>query len=257
MDVFAQQVVMMRQWMKDHGHQNKPLINTEFAVLYPFDDFDDPENPTTCFLQDEFGGCFTPQRVINFMQEAVQYQDETTSVELGYPLDNYRLVQQWLWYAMNDGAEGTPNALVNNDTNPTALTTIGDAYKQEIANRTRQVNLLGAAASTTAVHDTTTAEIWASIRNNGNVPTGAPFEVTFYEDASLTKIIDTVTVPPSLGGCARHETKVSVTWSGLQPIVNQFWAVIESVEDPDQTDNTVTGFVFVDPEQTFVPVISR
>ena len=33
--VFAQQVVAMRTWMKQHGQQNKPLILTEYSLLLP------------------------------------------------------------------------------------------------------------------------------------------------------------------------------------------------------------------------------
>ena len=55
----------MRTWMKQHGQQNKPLILSEYSLLYPYDI--DPEG---CFLQDEYGNCFTPQRVSTFMKNS-------------------------------------------------------------------------------------------------------------------------------------------------------------------------------------------
>lgn len=56
MIVFDEQIRDMRQWMKDHGQQDKPLLLTEFSVLYPY--IQDPGG--TCFVQDEYGQCFTP-----------------------------------------------------------------------------------------------------------------------------------------------------------------------------------------------------
>jgi hypothetical protein len=86
--------------MKEHGQQNKPLILSEYSLLYPFEDYDDPINPTQCYLQDEFGKCFTAARVSSFMTRTFQYLETATDPNLGYPLDNYRLVQQWLWFSM-------------------------------------------------------------------------------------------------------------------------------------------------------------
>ena len=40
LNVFASQVVAMRTWMKAHGQQNKPLILSEYSLLYPFEDYD-------------------------------------------------------------------------------------------------------------------------------------------------------------------------------------------------------------------------
>jgi len=35
LDIFIDQVMRYRQWMRDHGQQNKPLIISEYGVLYP------------------------------------------------------------------------------------------------------------------------------------------------------------------------------------------------------------------------------
>ena len=99
--VFAQQVVAMRTWMKQHGEQDKPLILTEYSQLYPFADYDDPVNPTRCFLMDEYGKCFTQARVTSFLNRTFDYLESATDANLGYPLDGNRLVQQWMWYSVN------------------------------------------------------------------------------------------------------------------------------------------------------------
>jgi hypothetical protein len=256
-NIFIGQLQAMRQWMKAHGQQQKPLLLTEFSLLYPFMDYDDPVNPTVCYLQDEYAGCFTAARVSQFMQETVQYMETAVDPNLGYALDNHRLVQQWLWYAMNDGVEGTPNALINDPETPTALTAVGQAYQQTIASHPLQVNMVAASASHTAVFSTTSSLISATLRNNGNTPTSTGATVTFYADAALTVEIGSVVIPAGLGGCASDTATVSVTWNGLTPGLNRFWAAVSYAEDSNPADNIVTGTVLVDPEQLFLPAISR
>ncbi len=65
--IFAQQVVAMRTWMKQHGQQDKPLIISEYSILYPYDIV-----PGGCYVRDEYGNCFTPQRVSTFMTTDLQ-----------------------------------------------------------------------------------------------------------------------------------------------------------------------------------------
>lgn len=257
-NIFLAQVRAMRQWMKNHGLQNKPLILSEFSLLYPYD------GKTPCFLMDEFGSCFTPTRVSNFLRNAVGILESETDVALGYPQDNYRLVQQWLWFAMYDGTDHTPNALVNINTStgdPTGLSTIGIAFRDEAAASTFDVNLIPSSVSNTAVSNSTSVLISAEVRNNGGVLAESPFTVSFYSNEALTSLIGEVVVPAGLSGCATDGQTVSVTWNGLVPDqVNEFWVKIDSggaVVESNEIDNVATGMVIVDPDQVFLPVISR
>ena len=84
MDYFVQQIVDFRTWMRDRGERDKPLIITEFGVLMPV----------------HLG--FTPQRVNAFMDATFDYLLAARDDDLGYPADENRLVQRWLWYSLND-----------------------------------------------------------------------------------------------------------------------------------------------------------
>ena len=75
--IFAEQVVAMRQWMKTHGQQQKPLIITEYSQLYPYI----PEGGG-CFLMDEYGNCFTELRVTQFLQETVDFLENSKDSNL-------------------------------------------------------------------------------------------------------------------------------------------------------------------------------
>jgi hypothetical protein len=89
MDIFTQQVVDFRQWMKDKGEGDKPLIISEYGILMsPFHGFGE-------------------SRVLAFMQNTFDYLTTATSGGLGYPADGSRLVQRWAWYSLNDCVWGT------------------------------------------------------------------------------------------------------------------------------------------------------
>ena len=257
-DIFLEQVRAMRQWMKEHGLQNKPLILSEFSLLYPYD------GNTPCFLMDEFGGCFTPTRVSNYMSDTIAILENEKDNSLGYPQDDYRLVQQWLWFAMHDGTDDTPNALINLHPMtklPTSLTSIGTSYRNLVLDSNYDINLLPTNVSNTAVSNTTSAVISAEVRNNGGIPTGSSFTVSFYADSTLSNLIGQVVVPADLAGCALESQKVSVTWNGLLPEqANRFWVKVDSgnvIAEELESDNVATGIVITDPDQIFLPVTSR
>jgi hypothetical protein len=84
-------LIAMRQWMKDRGQQNKPLIVTELGVNLP--EWVDTEPPNQ----------FTPDHVRDeYMYPAFKFLLNYTDTELGYPADDYHLVQRWSWYSVDD-----------------------------------------------------------------------------------------------------------------------------------------------------------
>jgi hypothetical protein len=81
--------------MKDHGLQNKPLIISEYGVLFPAW-VDCPAYPDTT-------GCpFTPEQVRDsFMVPSFEAFLNRTDANIGYPTDGYRLVQRWTWFSVD------------------------------------------------------------------------------------------------------------------------------------------------------------
>jgi hypothetical protein len=83
MTIFTEQIVRFRQWMKDNGERNKPLIVSEYGILFPIQlGYDQP-------------------RVERFMIATFDYFRTATSSSLGYPADGNRLVQAWCWYSLD------------------------------------------------------------------------------------------------------------------------------------------------------------
>jgi hypothetical protein len=91
MDKFDLQIRAFRDWMKARGQQEKPLIVSEYGVIYPF-------------------GEFNQATVQDFMIKTFDYflkNPQSQDCSLGYVADNCRLVQRWAWYSFNDDGNVT------------------------------------------------------------------------------------------------------------------------------------------------------
>ncbi len=82
--IFKQNLIQFRKWMKENGYQDSPLVVTEFGIL----------------LSEEFG--YTQEFISDYLKHTSEwmltYQDE----EIGFPEDNYRLVQKFAWFSLSD-----------------------------------------------------------------------------------------------------------------------------------------------------------
>ena len=111
MTIFKEQIVRFRQWMKDNGERNKPLIVSEYGILFPI----------------QLG--YDPARVEAFMIATFDYFRTATSSSLGYPADGNRLVQTWAWYSLDDkNFEGYESYGHLFDPDTKRITRLGRAY---------------------------------------------------------------------------------------------------------------------------------
>jgi hypothetical protein len=263
LSAFAQQVVALRTWMKQHGEQNKPLILSEYSQLYPFTNYDDPVNPTRCFLQDEYGKCFTQARVVSFLNRTFAYLESTTDANLGYPLDGNRLVQQWMWFSMYTERAGYVSNLVTSDFQ--TLTQIGTAFRDAVASRPTYVNLVprttaGRAGRMPTPPHPVDATLSVDVINSGNVQSPQPFTVTAYEDQALTRPIGSASVTLGISGCFQRTARVSITWPNLTVGTHSFWFKVDStgaVSESDENDNVIKGEFTVHPHSVLLPLVKR
>ncbi len=96
-DVLRDNLIAFRQWMKDKGEQDKPLIISEYGVLWP-EYYPNTQTP----FPDEDGLTFSPARVSHFMTQTFDLFLDETFPAVGYPQDDYRLVQAWAWYSLSE-----------------------------------------------------------------------------------------------------------------------------------------------------------
>lgn len=261
--IFREQVYNLRTWMKAHGQQNKPLIISEFGLLYPY--ITNPDGSCE-FLIDERGQCFTAQRVTSYLQNTISFLENTKDTNLGYPQDEYRLVQQWLWYSIVTEPEwsgGSSNLIVRNYRDfplgdPAALTPMGKAFQQLATSRAGASNLVagqaqGGSAFAAYGSGKATVTLRVSYGNAGSRSVAQPFDVTFYSDANLTKPIGSVRVNPAetgaITGCSwdnRYGEQAQVTWDNLSVGSHRYWAKIDSgnaIGETNENDNVVSGTV--------------
>ncbi len=268
MTAFTEQVVRMRQWMHDHGYRHRPLLLSEYSLLLPYED-----DGGTCFVQDEFGNCFTPSRVQAFMTNTFNYLSTATDPNLGFPADNNRLVQQWLWFSIHNLGVGQVSNLIQNETSG-ALTNLGVTFKSSVEAEPNYINLYPARVNSpfAFTDGSTTADVTLTARVGNNGPTTAgSFQVTFYSNSALTNVIGSASIPakssnfPGMTGCGTRNIAVSVPWNDLGPGMHHFWVKVDSgnaiTESPPGQDgeanNVLRGTVFIDPLQMFLPAVSR
>jgi hypothetical protein len=111
MSIFRAQIERFRQWMKENGERNKPLIVSEYGILFPIQlDYDE-------------------SRVEQFMIATFDYFRSATSGALGYPEDGNRLVQAWCWYSLDHSSfEGYDSYSHLFDPDTMLITPLGRAY---------------------------------------------------------------------------------------------------------------------------------
>jgi len=81
---FQQLIEEFCQWLVDHGQRNKPMIISEYGVLFP-----------------EYYFAGGQQTVLNFMLGTFDYMLNAQDPALGYAADENRLVQRWMWFSLN------------------------------------------------------------------------------------------------------------------------------------------------------------
>ncbi|MBI4787228.1 MAG: hypothetical protein HY782_09300 [Chloroflexi bacterium] len=121
-------IVAFRDWMKQHGQQDKPLIITEYGVLMP--DWVYP-------------GQFTPEQVRDsFMYPSFDYFRNTKDCTRS-AIDECRLVQRWNWYSFDDDSSSFQYGQVRQNFNgylfnsglegdPKGLSTLGTYWRQYV-----------------------------------------------------------------------------------------------------------------------------
>jgi hypothetical protein len=107
-----EQVRRMRAWMYEHGQQDKPLWISEYGILMP----------------EDYG--FTPERVRRFLVSSFSLFETLRDPALGFPADDHRLVQRWVWFC-TDAQDYPTGNLFSSGGAPTPVLAAMTAYLDE------------------------------------------------------------------------------------------------------------------------------
>jgi hypothetical protein len=112
-EIFKENLINFRIWLKENGYQNTPLVVSEYGILLP----------------EEFG--FDQEFISKYMLEVNKWMIHYSDPEIGYPEDEFRLVQKFAWFSLSD--PNYPDSNLANLENST-LTTVEEAFATFSAN---------------------------------------------------------------------------------------------------------------------------
>ncbi len=253
LDIFRQRIIQFRQWMKDRGYRDVPLLITEYGTLLPYYD---PAN----LYYDSKGRPFDETRARDFMYGTFDFMRAATDLNLGYPADENRLVQRWLWYSLDDipsygGALFNPYSF--------ARMKLGADYAAYTGAITPTVDLpavdvMQIGPVPFSPTDAATITLRARVSNVGNISVTEPIVVRFL-DGSGTQIGADQIITRSLAGCAGVQG-VTVTWSNVLPGAHSVRVVVDPenlIRESDEGNNQVTGVALVARHRVFLPLVSK
>ncbi len=238
-------IILMRQWMRDRGYQDRPLIITEFGILMP-----------------EMYG-YTYPRVRQLMLATFDWMLTATDPNIGYPADGYRLVQAWSWYSLNDPAfEGWPSWNHLFDPNTRTMTALGQDFAAYTASLTNplpgsidlQPTSVWHTPPTPETGDLVTVTILANIYNGG-AATAENVLVRFERDGQPAGEV----ILPTIG--AGSSQVASVVWTGLARWQSYQVAVTANPDgqiiECDTFNNRLAVPMLVTGRWTYLPLISK
>lgn len=233
LDYFAEQIVRFRTWMRDHGQRDKPLIVSEYGILFP----------------EELG--YPYPRVRDFMLATFNYFFSAADLALGYPADGGRLVQQWAWYSLDDRSfewGTTWSALADPATG--SLLPLGEEFSAYAA--ARWVDYVDLVPTTLDLAPTgpwfygemASLALTTTVENRGNIPLERTFRVRWYDGdpdqgAPSVGVASVEGMPARYGGVRQATATWAVRVQGPREIscrVDPADAVAES----DEANNTLS-----------------
>lgn len=248
LDLMQSQIVAFRRWMADHGERDKPLIISEYGVLFPE------------YIVDEDGNTFGDGRVAAFMTGSFDRFRSLRDSAYGLPADGGRLVQRWAWYSLADPYFN--GALFDNITRQ--ITPLGTAFRDYAAQIAPQADLLPLDVTTEplipiAPAGPVSVTLHLAVANAGNVDLPVTTTLRVWDgdpDAGGALIGDAV-LPPGLAGCGATADVVlawPATGVGFHHLVVQV--------DPDdvlaevsETNNRLSRDLFVGRFRYLFPIV--
>ncbi|NLE46648.1 MAG: hypothetical protein GX620_18190 [Chloroflexi bacterium] len=253
-DIFEARIVSFREWMRDRGYRNTPLIISEFGTLLPY------YNPESLYY-DADGRAFDADRAASYLATTMDFLRTATDSATGYPPDANRLVQRWLWYSLDDTGYG--GALFDPYTPTHPMLALGETLADITSGLTPTVDLVAVdvgqvGPAPLSLAGTVTLTLRARVSNAGNVPVEQPITVRFLDGTGQRVGPDQVSTAV-LQGCATVR-EITTTWPHVAPgshtvqvIVDPANTIVESRGD----NNVATGTVLVARTWILLPLVTR
>ena len=206
MQYFGQQIVAFRQWMTDRGQRDKPLIVSEYGILF----------------HDGLG--YDYARVSAFMLATFDYFLSATDTNIGYPADGNQLVQRWAWYSLDDISfeqeQYTTWSALYDPFPPYNIRQMGVDFGEYAAARvTPYVDLVPVRLAVQTPDELTygapaTVVLELTVQNRGNMTSEGPIPVEFWDgDATHVGVLVGTDEAPALPRRYAGEEIAQLTWT--------------------------------------------
>lgn len=246
---FQEFIRAMRRWMAIHGERHKPLLIGEYGILYT----------------QEYG--ISPSQVKSYLTGSFDYLFTASDPAIGFPADENRLVQGWIWYSLNDMSWNGPLF----DPGTTSLSEFGTTWENYVANPAKplasqpRLNLLAAnlraepaVASEAQVPVTFTLKADVANSGNGATSTGHNIQVSFWDgdpnQPGSSRIGDVQTLN-DIAGCGRFTT-ITVEWPDRPKGAHTWYVKVEPIPGETNTaDNFASATALVASSIIYLPLI--
>lgn len=250
LDIFRARLRAFRKWMRDRGYRDTALWVTEYGTLLPY--YEDP-------YYDSNGDPFDEARARDFLYGTFDFMLTASDPEIGYPADNDRLVQRWIWYSLDDLDYG--GALF--DPYNEMSFQLGRDWAAYTSSLAPAVDLIAVDVIQESVpfspDESVDVMLRARVSNGGNIPLTEPVVVRFL-DAQDNQIGDPITISDlPMAGCG-HVTDVSVIWSDVEPGSHRVTFQVDfadAISERREDNNSVSSSVLVATSRAYSPLISR
>lgn len=251
-DKFTQLVYELRTWMKARGYQNVPLVIPEWGGIMPL-----------WFLP------VTEEEFHTFVRDAVAFITNTRDTEIGYPGDDYRLVQQaafWSLDADDTFDNGSPKfgPTLFQSASPHPITSTGIYYRDVIVpSYPPEVDLFPRRAwasledATVERGGSTSVTLHAMISNAGNTAFGTDTHVQFINvTGGAYELLGTARLEP-FTGCG-NQREVSLHWPDLGVGMYDVMVRIDSgnvVGEVREDNNTLMLSFLIGTDVVYMPLV--
>ncbi len=256
-----------RTWMAEQGYQNTPLLITEYGILFA-PDYDAGN-----------GRQYDSEYVRGFMKDSFDFFRSERSASTGYPGDDYRLVQAWSWFGLNnyiysypDREYGFNGNLFDHDT--AVLTDIGKAFAEYTGQLTsnyvdyafRRSSAPSTFEAANATGNMFTVDL--SVYNRGNLRApNSRINVWLGYPEDNGKLLQSYDIDMELGERCRgvYDTSIAVDLpeldAGLYSLVIDVDGAATSVYDPLPTNDrivvTLAVGVGINGITTYLPTVTN
>ena len=245
-ETFKQQIRTFRQWMKDRGYQDRPLVISEYGILLS-----------------QYHG-FPHSVVRNYMLGSFDFMLNTKDSATGYPADDYRLVQQFAWFSLNyyEFDLATYRGLNGNlfDHSSRQIKPLGvdfANYTSQITVRTIDLAMKSFQATPSTVNGGAPVTLQVAFANRGGVAAEG-VTVRFYDGNPKNQgqfLGSSSTFSQILPGCEQTQN-VSFVWTPLQAGAYSLFAELVATNqrlDSEQANNYANQAVDVLTSATVTP----